>query len=190
MWAEEKTMTKLNIELDTSTWEQPYYDGEYGPSSEGETFEQFLMERVADNIAKFYISKMNLLESGVIEKITKDIEAKAIKNLGSRTNRAVSRVLHGKEYGREKITLPEVIGNAINSWMTNSHSYAPVKITSLPEMMNQVVMKELSKETETILKEVKDGAIEEARNNIARMVSVELFDGKNLLQVQPPIPRT
>jgi len=174
-------MTIVKFEIDVEEW---YRGDEY---SEGPTFNEFLKGEVVHELAsRIYTT----LEKPVIDEIKTEALATVTKMIDDTVAKIMRR---GIRFDDGKHTLKNIIDEAINVWATaepkNNQSWGNKNIKGLKEMMNDIILVALTKEFRAVLDDVKNDAVKEARANIAQMVAIKLFDGQDLMKIQPPIPR-
>ncbi len=91
--------------------------------------------------------------------------------------------------GEEKTqTMQQMVRDKLQEWRGSKEAAHQAwnnnnRIDSLQSLIISILQKELNKETEKMLREVKDNAIETARENIAATLATRLFDGKDLLRL-------
>lgn len=177
-------MTKINMTIDTDDWEHGYED-DYG-YEKGETFESFIRKGVIRHIGNHLIDNINPTEKEIMLESGKAIREKALKGLDLRVSKKVTKILQGKlEFNGTKETLEDAVLQCIENWRSkpdNSGFGNSRRISPLKEMIQKTVYDELSRETQKVLDDVKNRAIKQAQAKIAEIISVKLFDGKNLLE--------
>ena len=84
-----------------------------------------------------------------------------------------------------KQTIRDIVHDAITRWSTGNttnNSYSQQKnISVLPQLIQKIVVEELTKETTKMLGEIKTDAINTARKKISDTLAARLFDGTKLL---------
>lgn len=84
-----------------------------------------------------------------------------------------------------KQTMRDLVHDAVTKWSAgnaNNSSYSQQKnISTLQQLIEKIVVEELTKETTKMLGEIKTDAIATARKKISDTLAMRLFDGTKLL---------
>lgn len=182
-------MPILNIEIDLDNW-VPDSKDDYGDSrNDGETLNEFIKSEVIHYVgSRVYTA----IDSEVMESVKKTAVTQAEIMVEEKIHKIAKR---GIKFGpnRQKHTLESLVRDAIYAWKDeeprNDRSWSKSGIKGLKRIMQETILKQLTKEFENVLVEVKNNAIREAQANIAQMLSVQLFDGTSLMKQQPPLQR-